>query len=665
MLHRIATLALLAVFSAGSIIPQTPSAADPVIRVSVDLVQVDAVVTDSTGKHVPNLSAQDFEIFEDGKAQRITHFSFIGPQSAAAPPASPGLKKNPVPPAGVAPSPLRREQIARSIVLFVDDLGLSAQQINRVKKALRDFVDRGMQPGDLVSVITPTGAIGAAGQFSNDKVQLHAAIDRIHWIPRRAGLSPFQAFSDGDPSNARKTAAIRAQLADAASALDQVVSAGTLAGVRYAVQGLRDLPGRKGLMIVSEGIGSSPDVRVRDLMDEATRAGVVLYTIDARGIVTTGFTAEDDVHATPYNPGGHLLSVEGGRARGYENSKNLMERLARETGGLFLGSETNDLSAALSGIAGDLGSYYLIGYQPQRQEDSRQFHRIEIKVKPAGLRVRSPSGYFGSPELVLPSIPASRTELLRDALYRPFQGDLRVRLQALYTPADGKTAAILRGRLVIDANGLTFAEQADGRRKATLDIVGAAFNAEGKMISNRDQTYNISLTAEELRDTLAAGFFYEMIIPLEKAGGVQFRAALRDVPSGRTGSAATWLNVPDFNRRSLSLSSLDLGVAPSFQPGAAIEFACAVRGAHLDKAGSPKIDFQIQLFRGAEQIYTGPVIPMPQQDPQKGLVLTGSMRLPDTLPPGEYAMEVTAHDRLAPEKSQEATQWAMFSLRTQ
>src|SRR5580693_1972563 len=50
---------------------------DPVIRVTVDLVQVDAVVTDSQGRHVTGLKAEDFEILEDGKPQKITHFSYV------------------------------------------------------------------------------------------------------------------------------------------------------------------------------------------------------------------------------------------------------------------------------------------------------------------------------------------------------------------------------------------------------------------------------------------------------------------------------------------------------------------------------------------------------------------------------------------------------------
>src|SRR6266581_4849106 len=76
----------------------------PVLRVTVNLVQVDAVVTDSEGKQVTNLSANDFQLFQDGKSQKITHFSYIStaaptPAPIAPKPAVPAVRGTPAPPA--------------------------------------------------------------------------------------------------------------------------------------------------------------------------------------------------------------------------------------------------------------------------------------------------------------------------------------------------------------------------------------------------------------------------------------------------------------------------------------------------------------------------------------------------------------------------------------
>jgi VWFA-related protein len=176
---------------------------DPVIRVTVDLVQVDAVVTDSQGRHVTGLKREDFEILEDDKPQKITHFSYV---LGTAIPGGPA-RVNPAPrePFGKAseaiPAPakaLRPEEVQRTIVLMADDLGLSADDIPNVRKAMKSFVDRQMQPGDLASIMTTSGGMGAMQQLTNDKRQLYAAIDRIHYVPGRTGQTWYEPTNIGD-----------------------------------------------------------------------------------------------------------------------------------------------------------------------------------------------------------------------------------------------------------------------------------------------------------------------------------------------------------------------------------------------------------------------------------------------------------------------------------
>jgi VWFA-related protein len=138
---------------------------DPIIRVTVDLVQVDAVVTDSTGRHVPDLNPQDFQVFEDGKPQKITHFSYVSgtpiPGGAAPvdlPRQSPTGK--PLEAISRPAKALRPEKVQRTIVLMADDLALSPDDIPNVRKAMESFVDREMQNCDLAAVVTTSGGTG-------------------------------------------------------------------------------------------------------------------------------------------------------------------------------------------------------------------------------------------------------------------------------------------------------------------------------------------------------------------------------------------------------------------------------------------------------------------------------------------------------------------------
>ena len=105
----LAILGVLAVASAQTPASQQPAVPDekgPVIRITVTLVQIDAVVSDGSGRHVTDPKAEDFEIRQDGRQQKITHFSYIPtgapPALRPAAPADPAATPPPVQPEGAA-----------------------------------------------------------------------------------------------------------------------------------------------------------------------------------------------------------------------------------------------------------------------------------------------------------------------------------------------------------------------------------------------------------------------------------------------------------------------------------------------------------------------------------------------------------------------------------
>src|SRR5881227_2557408 len=178
---------------------------DDVVRITSNLVQVDAVVTDKKGNPVTDLRPEDFEIYEDNRPQKITNFSFVSVEPGAQPAGTPapesatahahtrtGEAVAPVPPVH-----LRPEEVRRTFALVVDDLGLSFESMHFVRNALRKFVDEQMQPGDLVAIILTGAGVGALQQFTSDKRLLYAAIDRVKWNSRgRAGIAAFAPIED-------------------------------------------------------------------------------------------------------------------------------------------------------------------------------------------------------------------------------------------------------------------------------------------------------------------------------------------------------------------------------------------------------------------------------------------------------------------------------------
>ncbi|HEX8921332.1 MAG TPA: VWA domain-containing protein, partial [Pyrinomonadaceae bacterium] len=190
---------------------QTPSPTPPqqqgtpddeeVVRITTNLVQVDAVVTDKSGKIVTDLRPEEVEILEDGRPQKITNFSFVPLESSTEQPAAvktpPALVDKNAPPA--PPVRLRPEQVRRTVALVVDDLGLSFESTHFVRQALKKFVDQQVQQGDLVAIIRTAGGIGALQQFTSDKRQLYATIERVRWNPNgRGGIAAFAPL-EGSP----------------------------------------------------------------------------------------------------------------------------------------------------------------------------------------------------------------------------------------------------------------------------------------------------------------------------------------------------------------------------------------------------------------------------------------------------------------------------------
>jgi VWFA-related protein len=237
-------LALIFSFSASLLCAQ-------VIHVSVNLVQVDAVVTDSKGHHVSDLGPGDFEIIEDGKPQKITNFSWLE-----------------VPPPALAGRIPRKEDIRRSMVLLIDDGSIDAQGMQAATKAARGFVANQMAPGDLVAITSTRGGMGFYQQFTSDKPQLYAAIDRLS--QRWAGLAvPF----DIDMPAWTGLGTVHR---------DDRPAANPFGFLRWAIQGLQNTPGRKALVLLAHAFPAPPD-----LIDMANRAGVVIYVIVRKAWTTS------------------------------------------------------------------------------------------------------------------------------------------------------------------------------------------------------------------------------------------------------------------------------------------------------------------------------------------------------------------------------------------
>jgi len=658
----------------------------PIIRVTVNLVQVDAVVTDSKGRQVTDLKAEDFEITEDGRPQKITNFSYM----RLAQPAPPAVALRPGTVAS-SPAEAKREDVRRTIVLVVDDLGLSFESMGEVRHDLKHFVEQQLQPGDLVAIVRTSGGMGALDQFTTDRRLLLAAVERLRWYPGgRSGLSAMEPVNPGAGSG------LEARSQDA-QFRRVTYSLGTLGAVSYLLNGMRDMPGRKSLILISDGLrlrsilgaGETvapryaaprtwePDERIKEalrrLADQANRSAVVLYSIDARGVQPLTPTAAD------------RLTLEDVRNLGRGDSRltsMLLDQeglavLSHETGG-FLVHDTNRIDFGLGQVLKDLEGYYLIGYKPEaarfqpRYGNQPDFHAIRVKVKVPKLRVRSRSGYYGYEDS-----PKRTDDEFVAALFSPFTySGVHLRLTPVFAEAaDSRNTITLM--LHIDARDVTFASDA-ADRQATADLLAFTVDERGQPVDKANFKAIIRLKPARYEYALGAGLVYTSSMAVVRPGPYQARVAVRDGATGRIGTASQFVEVPDLKKRRLALSGLVLDSPPNqpqdheapgvpsfrvFRRSGAFDFSCQIFNARLDPAtNKPSLDTEVRVFRGQQQV-------LATEPKRLDIAATGSTRTTakgnvplEAFEPGSYALQFIVRDTLAKEREGVATQWIDFDV---
>ncbi len=588
-------LSLLApVFGQNPAPPQQEPQLDDedVVRITTNLIQLDAVVTDKNGKPVTDLRADEFEVLENGEPQTITNFSYVALAGAAEKPATPKAPadKNAPP---LPPAFLRPEQVRRTLALVIDDLGLSAESFPFVRRALKKFVDEQMQPGDLVAIIRTSGSMGALQQFTSDKRVLYAAIEHLHWNQLgRGGISPFGALK-GQTLADDMSADVPGASGEDGSSIDEfrseLFTIGTLGTLSYIVNGLRELPGRKSVMLFSDGLKilnrdgqalraadivgtSSVNTRsnriidsLRHLTELANRASVVIYTMDVRGLQVLGVTAADNTRGLdrPQEKDGlvsnQLEEAMLTRRTDLFDSQQGLNYLAQETGGVAI-RNNNDFSGGIQKMLNDQQGYYLLAYHPDEKTfdpKRTRFNKLQIKVTRPGLKVRYRSGFYGvTDEATRPAVAKTRVEQLSHAIVAPFaSNELDVRLTSLFAN-DAKSGSFMRSLLHVDAGKLTFTEEADGWRKLVFDIMAITFGEDGAIVDQVSRTESVRVRGDSYRLIMQNGFSYIITVPIKKAGAYQLRTALRDSATARVGSASQFIQVPDIGKNRFALSGI-------------------------------------------------------------------------------------------------------------
>jgi VWFA-related protein len=704
---------------------QSPPAAQSgqeVVRVTTQLVQVDAVVTDKKGKHVEDLAEGDFELLVDGKKQQLTHFSHISLPTGLSEPAARKKGNLVVAPESMPTRQIAPEEVRRTIAFVVDDMGLSPSSMELARATLRKFVGEQMQDRDLVAIIRTGSGLGMLEQFTSDKRILYTAVEKLAWNPLSRDMMPtFAGASDADEVDAAQAEHQAEQQAAAdsfAEFLDTSFTTGTLGATSFVVRNLRSFPGRKSLILLSDGFRINSRTNndnttnqvlqsLENLVEQANRSSVVIYSIDAKGV-------------QPFMPGADV----GGRPNATAHSDALqtaqealegLNFLSQQTGG-FTVVNTNDLNIGVEEALYDQQSYYLLGFDPEDEKFDRRRHSIKVKVNRPGLRVRTRSGFFGvsdgGRENATPAAPKTRGQQILSALFAPMGArDLSLRMTPYFFNSS-KDGPIVRALFHIDCSKLTFKDGPEGQKRLNLDLAAFAFDEEGVTADLNAHRLVLNFDEKRYREALAEGLAYRADFQLKKPGAYQFRAVLRDGESGHTGSASQFIRLPDLNKNRLALSGLvmttpktvagaasnnssagvaitapspasperaekeadknshsgDLHATPyvrKFPRSGWVQYGVAVYNAAANKkTGLPQITVQAEVYRDGKPAYQLPPRYLefsPGVNPKR-FDYVGRLRLND-FPAGDYLLHVIVTDGLARKKFARAEQWIDFSVR--
>ena len=693
-----------------------------ILRVYTDLVQTDVMVFDRQGKFVNGLKREDFELRIDGKPKPIEFFEKItagsvSEESQLAAARGSSNRANPSNPAG--PVPLDR---GRPVFFYIDDLHLDLTGLTTTRKLVARFIDKEMRQNDEAAIASASGQIGFLQQLTDNKTVLHAALERLKLRPysvrdfTHPAMTEYQAllvanydrditgyFIDAtmreNPGITRDTAEAMVN-SRAGSLLQQAgyVTGNTLSGLEGLIRSANKLPGRKLVFFISGGFfldyrNSDSVQRLQRITSAAARSGVVIYSMDARGLVASLTDASSD---SQFDPSGRLQRAAGSEISASQDSLNA---LAHDTGGKAI-FNTNSMEPGLGRALKETSTYYLLAWKPEHEtQKASRFRRLEVKVvgKPE-LTVQVRRGFFDvEPEPPLAKAkktkepdtqnkPAEKSpeksseSELRKAMLTPYpKRDIPISLNLSYFNTVAK-GPMLWVAMQMPNEFFTFVP-AEGRQTAVASVAGTVFNDRGMAGAGFDNKIAMDAPSiEAARQGQELTYGYSVYL---QPGLYQVRVGARDEKTGRSGSAYGWIEIPNLGSGELALSSLLVGVRPqptisnasaatvnipdtaefsithNFPTNGYLRFLVFVYNASLAPADSkPDVALQVQIVRDDQPVVTTVLKKVSTDGLPDFVRIAYAAEVPlAKLPSGRYLLKVSVVDRVSKRSASQQTRF--------
>ena len=336
---------------------------DDVVKIETQLVSVPAIVTDTTGRPLTNLRAENFQVFEDGRPQKLANFATT--------------------------------EAPFEVALLLDTSGSTREEVGLIRRAALAFI-KALRPGDRVAVLSfntkqegseKLAEVEIKTNLTDDPEELEAAVESI-------GASNGTPFYDSLEKVARDV---------------------------FRERPTEQTRGRRALVALTDGVDSTSESDFEEVRDLLKRAGVVSYFV----MVNTEDYVEDRLMQDCQDGGALRLSstqlqryrrliAPGADAEDFSNfcrmgqfermhasrtlyrmARDEMARLARESGGkTFAAADLRDARRAFRQVAEDIGTQYSLGYYSTNTARDGTFRKINVQVRTRkDAQVRAREGY--------------------------------------------------------------------------------------------------------------------------------------------------------------------------------------------------------------------------------------------------------------------------------
>ena len=528
-----------------------------ILKIPVNTIVVYVKATDKAGAPTTDLTAESFKVYEDGKLQTIQTFEVESNKNQS----PTGVKEAKIDSAQVSTEANPVDRPVRFIKFVIDDItATSPRDILLACGAIEKYVAADTQPTDQLSFVTSSGTYELP--FTDDHQALVENAKQLYkkFMVRGNDRNPCPKLSDYqaqmivnnrdreawevavqetmDCARAiRPIAEVLVRSAAAAQVQEtQYRNRILLINLNQYARAMKHLTGTKMMILLSGGFLSDDlHLELQRVIDAALRSGIVLHTMDIRGLYTTNISAEERGPTRP----DFVVPKQTMLMREMSLREDPLFQIASETGGQFF-HNNNDLMAGIKKVVESDSHRYLLTYSSSAPPSDGRYHKIKVEVEHPGTNITYRKGYYAQKEQI--SYERRSKEDLLEAMKSTVElNEIPIQMAYEYLLIDaGKYELALETKVSIV--GMPFVQE-DQRYRNLIHIVVIVFDENDRYVDGVEKTVELNLTQDSYDALNRQGLISKVKFNVPP-GRYKIKGIVRESVQQRLGSFQQTLEIP-------------------------------------------------------------------------------------------------------------------------